>query len=416
MTTTTLRAHSTPNSDEELICAIDIGATRIRVMAGHAAGDGTLRFAGYGESAAAGLRKGAVAELDRLVAAIHSAVEQAERAANEEIESAVVAVGGAHVRGINSRGGILLGSRARDVGREDVRNAVDHARSVQLPPDRQVLHLLPKQFILDEQEGIQDPIGMTGTQLEADLHLVTSSISATQSLITAVNKAGMTVADTVFEAVAAAESLSGMTESERILGCAVVDIGAASTNVIAYNDGGVIHTASLAIGGDHFTSDIAMGLRTPLPDAERLKCIYGCAVVVRVPAENDIEVPSGNISPRIVSQRYLAEIIEPRTRELFELVRDSLRTAGVLDSLGAGVFLTGGGARLAGIEEICEQVLRCAVRIEAADPILRMPDDLVMPETTTVTGLLAYAHRTRNAKQSSERGLKAKLRQLLAGA
>jgi cell division protein FtsA len=362
------------------------------------------------------MKRGVVSELDKLSASIHAAVEAAERMCGEEIESAVVSLSGAHVRGVNSRGGIILGSRARDVEREDVRAAVDRARNVQLPPDRQVLHLLPKQFILDEQDAIQDPIGMTGTRLEVDLHLVTASASATQSVITAVNKAGIIVTDTVFEGVAAAEALSGVTESERLLGCVVIDIGAASTEIIAYHDGAVVHTASIAIGGEHFTNDAAMGLRASLADAERLKCVYGCAVVVRVPAENDIEVPSGGISPRVVSQRYLAEILEPRARELFEMVRDSLRSAGVLDSLGAGAFLTGGGARLAAVDEICEQLLRCPVRIEAAAPLTRMPAHFVTPETAAITGLLAYAHRTRKAKHSADRGMKARLRQLLAGA
>jgi cell division protein FtsA len=209
--------------------------------------------------------------------------------------------------------------------------------------------------------------------------------------------------------------LNGLTESERTLGACVVDIGAGSTEIVAYYDGAAVFTSSIGIGGEHFTNDAAIGLRCTLAEAERLKCTYGTAVVTSVPADNVIEVPAG-ASPRVVSQRYLAEILEPRARELFELLRDALRAGGVLDNLGAGVFITGGVGRLPMIHEICEQVLRCPAQVEAAVPLTRMPYELITPEMASVTGLLAYAHRTRNIKRTESQGLKDKLRQLFAGA
>lgn len=400
---------------DEILTVIDIGSVKTSVLVAEVTAEGALVFRGYGESASGGMRKGLIAELEKATKSVQRAAEQAEAMAGCNIESAVASIGGAHIKGLNSRGGILLGSKQHEISREDVRAAVERARSIQLPNDRQVLHLLPQEFIIDEQPGIQDPVGMTGMRLECNLHIVTASASAVQSVITAVNKAGIEVSDTVFDGVASAEALAGVGPSERTLGCCVIDIGAASTEMVAYYEGAIVHTAVVGIGGEHFTSDVAIGLKTPLAEAERLKCMYGCAVVVRVPTENDIEVPGIGGSIKMVSQRYLAEILESRASELFRHVRESLRGGGVLELMGAGVFLTGGGARLVGIEEICEQVLRAPVQIEAAVPALRMPAHLEVPELAGITGLLAYAHRTRNAKRAEEQGLGAKLRQIFAG-
>ncbi len=400
---------------EDILAVIDLGSSKTTVLVGESRADGALTVLGYGHAETNGVKKGLISDLKKATETIKRAVEQAEKMSGVEIASAVVSVGGAHIRGVNSRGGIVLGSRQREVEREDVRAAVDRARSVQLPADRQVLHLLPQEFIIDEQSGIQDPLGMTGSRLEVHLHLVTASASVLQSVVTAVNKAGITVEDTVFEGVACAEALNGVGESERILGTCIVDIGAGSTEIVAYFDGAVVYTASIGIGGEHFTNDTAVGLRCALADAERLKCTYGCAVVTSIPTDNVIEIPAG-ASPRVVSQRYLAEILEPRARELFELVRDSLRSGGVLDNLGAGVFLTGGVSRLSMIDEIARQILRCPVHIEAANPLPRMPHELIVPEMAASTGLLAYAHRTRNIKRAEGQGLKNKLLQLFAGA
>lgn len=401
-------------SSEDILSVIDIGSAKTTVMVGESRADGPLLFLGYGQVETKGVKKGLVADLKEATETVKRAVDQAEKMTGMEIASAVVSVGGPHIKGVNSRGGVVLGSKQREVAREDVRAAVERARSVQFPADRQVLHLLPQQFLIDDHPGIQDPLGMTGSKLEVHLHLVTASASAVQSVVTAINKAGVQVEDTVFEGIACAEMLSGLTESERTLGACLVDIGAGSTEMVAYYDGAAVFTASIAIGGEHFTNDTAVGLRCTLVEAERLKRTYGSAVVTSIPGDNVIEVPAG-ASPRVVSQRYLAEILEPRARELFEMARDALRSGGVLDNLGAGVFLTGGGARLPMIHEICEQVLRCPTQVEAATPIARMPHELITPEMAGITGLLAYAHRTRNIKRSEGQGLKDKLRQLFAG-
>lgn len=402
-------------STEETLAVIDIGSAKTTVLVGESRVDGPLLFVGYGQVETKGVKKGLVADLKEATETVKRAVDQAEKTTGVEVASAVVSIGGTHIKGVNSRGGVVLGNRQREVEREDVRAAVERARSVQFPADRQVLHLLPQQFLIDDHAGIQDPLGMTGSKLEVHLHLVTASASAVQSVVTAVNKAGIQVEDTVFEGIACAETLCGLTESARTLGACVIDIGAGSTELAAYYDGAAIFTASIGIGGEHFTNDAAVGLRCTLTEAERLKRTYGSAVVTWIPSDNVIEVPAG-ASPRVVSQRYLAEILEPRARELFALVRDALRAGGVLDNLGAGAFLTGGGSRLAMIHEVCEQVLRCPSQVEAAAPIMRMPHELIMPEMAAATGLLAYAHRTRNMKKAEGQGFKEKLLQLFAGA
>src|SRR6201985_1959673 len=335
---------------DNLITVLDAGSTKSCVLVAELQ-DGVLRYRGHGVEPSRGMRKGLIAELGPAAEVINRAALTAERVAKAGIETAVVGIGGTHGRGVNSRGGISLGSRMREITREEVRAAVDRARSVALPPDREVLHLLPQEFILDDQAGIHDPVGMVGNKLEVNLHLSTCSGSAAQSVVTCANRAGLEVVDTVFEGIAAAEAV--LSADEGGLGVCVVDIGASSTELVVFFEGSVAHTAVLPIGGDHFTNDLAVGLHVSVEEAENLKRTYGSCVVTSIPQLNEIEVggdlATGGQPARMVRQRFLAEILEPRAREMLTMLRDNLRQGGVLEAMGAGCVFTGGGANLVGL-------------------------------------------------------------------
>ena len=274
---------------ENLLTVIDVGSAKTCVIVAEV-NDYALRYRGHGISDSRGMRKGVIADLDKAVDSIKKAVEEAENMAQAPVEHAIVGVAGSHIRGVNSHGGITLGSRSREISREDVRQAVEKARSINMPEDREALHLLPQEFILDGQGGVRDPAGLMGRKLEVRVHIVTASATATQNVVTALNRAGIHVDDTVFEALACADSV--LQTDERELGVCLVDIGAGSTDLIVYYEGVVIHTGAIPIGGDHFTNDVGVGFRTPLPDAESIKKMFGCAIVTRIPEGNEIEVPS----------------------------------------------------------------------------------------------------------------------------
>jgi cell division protein FtsA len=404
---------------ENLITVLDAGSQKSCVLVAEVA-DGVLRYRGHGVEISQGMRKGLIAELGPAAEAINRAAIAAERTSKAIIETAVVGIGGMHVRGINSRGGISMGSRMREITREEIRAAVDRARSVPLPPDREVMHLLPQEFILDDQAGIHDPIGMVGNRLEVNLHLSTCSGGIAQSVITCANRAGLEVEDTVYEGIASAEAV--LSADERELGVCLADIGASTTELAVYFEGSIAHTSVLPIGGDHFTNDLAAGLHVSVEEAERLKKEYGNCVVTSVPQLAEIEVgglfrDTGGTGrpPRLVRQRFLAEILEPRARELFTMMRDNLREGGVLDALGAGCVLTGGGANLVGLLDNAESLLRVPARVGSPVPLSRMPQELVKPEYAAAIGMLLYTHRTQIRRAGEERGLKAKLRSIFAG-
>ena len=399
-------------NNENIITVVDVGSAKTCALTAEVTDSG-LRYRGHGLCESRGSRKGVIVDLEKTVVCIQKVMEQTELLAEAPLESAVVGVSGGHIRGVNSQGGISLGSRSREISREDIRLAVEKARSIPLPADRQIVHLLPQEFILDEQTGIRDPAGMMGRQLEVRVHVVTAAASATQNIVSALNRAGMHVNDTVFEALACADST--LRSDERELGICLMDIGAGSTDIIVFHEGVVAHTAVIPIGGDHFTNDVAVGLRTPLADADKIKRQFGCAVVTSIPEGNEIEVPSvGDRPSRLMQQRLLGEILEPRARELFELVRDNLRQSGVEESLGAGTVITGGGARLQGMLEVVEDVFRRPTRLASPQPISQLPAELGEPDFSTTIGLLLYAHRSRLLKGPRDPGIGGKLRSLFA--
>jgi cell division protein FtsA len=394
---------------DNLIVVLDIGSAYTRVLAGDL-NEGALRYRGHGVVESAGMRKGLISDLSPAAKAVKAANEQAERVARANIDECAVGVGGPHIRGINTNGGFELGSRMREITREDVRTAVERARAVERPPDREILHLLPRQFILDGQPGIFDPVGMVGARLEVDLHIATCSGSALQSTVTCANRAGLEVTEAVLESIASAEAT--LSADERELGVCLLDIGAHSSDLAVFFEGAVAHTASIPIGGQHFTNDLAAGLNMPVAQAEELKRQYGHAVVTSVPQLAEIEI--ANPQPQALSLRSVAEILEPRARELLYFVKESLRQGAVFEALGAGCVLTGGGAMLPGMLDVVESQLRVPARTGLPVRLSQMPGELVQPGFSTAIGMLLYAHRTRVTRAAENDTLRAKLRAIFA--
>jgi len=394
------------------ITAIDVGSSKTTVLVAELHDHG-LRYRGHGVSESRGLRKGVITELDKAVGSIQKSVEAAEDIAGIPIEHAVIGIAGAHIRGVNSHGGISFGTRAREIGREEIRLAVEKARSLPLPADREILHLLPQEFILDDQPGVQDPTGMMAARVEVRVHIVTALSGATQNLVTAVNKAGVHVDDTIFEPLACADSV--LRFDERELGVCLADLGAGSCDLIVFQQGAVAHTAVIPIGGDHFTGDLSVGMCTGLADAEMLKKTFGNAVPTLIPEGNEVEVPSvGDRPSRMLPQRQIGEILGPRARELFELMRENLRQAGVLEHCVAGFVLTGGASRLPGLLDVAESILRKAARLAWPTPMAKMPSSLAEPEFATVLGMVYYGHRARLARGLQEPGFGSRMKALFA--
>jgi cell division protein FtsA len=400
---------------ERHIVALDIGSTKTCALIGEQDDDGSLKFAAFGAAESKGWRKGQIVNLDLAVSSIRRAVEEAETITGVPVESAMIGVAGAHVRGVNSRGGMTVASRPRDVQPDDVRRAIEAARGVTLPEDREILHVLPQEFSLDAHDNIRDAIGMVGQRLEANVHIVTASGSATQNIVTAVNRAGVRVDDTVLEPLASAESC--LTQDERELGSCLLDIGGGTTELIAYTGGVVRHTAAVPVGGDHFTNDLAVGLRTPIPGAEQLKRQHACAWRELLEQDFPIEIASvGDRPPRTVFARMLSDIIEPRAQELLMLVRDELRRAGLESQIPAGIILTGGGSRLRGLSELAERIFNLPVRVASPRGLAGMSEEVSQPEYATAVGLVLYGARTRRLAGARPTGWVGKLKSMFAGA
>jgi cell division protein FtsA len=399
---------------DKYLVGLDVGSSKTCALIAEI-DEEQVKFLALGAAESKGLRKGLIVNLDSTVSSIRRAVEEAEGVAGVPVESALVGVAGAHVRGVNSRGGVTLGHRARDIERDDVRRAIDAARNITLPEDREVLHVLPHEFIVDAQVGIRDAIGMVGQRLEANVHLVTSSVAATQNLVTAANRAGILISDTVLEPLASSESC--LTQDERELGCCLLDIGGGTTEVIVYGGGVVRHTSAVPVGGDHFTNDLAVGLRTPIPEAEKIKRRYGCVSASFLQEDGAIEIASvGDRPPRTIFARMLTDIIEPRAFELLSLIRDDLQRAGLTGQIPAGLVLAGGGARLRGLDEMAEHGFHLPVRIAEPKGLADLPELVAQPEYATVVGLVMYGAKARRAAPQRAGNLVSKLKAMFAGA
>jgi len=376
------------------VVGLDIGTTKVCTLIVEPSDTGLPAVLGVGSCPSRGTRRGVVVNIEACVAAIKQAIEEAELQAGTSVERAWVGIGGPHVRGINSRGVVAIAGRDHEVGYDDVQRAKEAARAVSIPPDSEIFHVLPQQFAVDGHTGIHDPIGMTGARLETDVHIVTASVSAAQNLVNCVNRAGVEVEGMVLEQFAAADAVLAPDETE--MGVALIDVGGGTTSMVIYERGALRHIAVLPTGGEHVTNDIAVGLRTPVPEAERIKRRFGCALASLVDHEDTLEVPSvGGRKARVLSRQILCEIIQPRVEEIFSMVAEELRRSGFDRSLHAGVVLTGGGAMLEGITEIAEDALDVPVRRGSPADLAGLADSVATPQFSTAVGLAVHGARQR---------------------
>ncbi|MSO45172.1 MAG: cell division protein FtsA [Acidobacteria bacterium] len=379
---------------ERYLVGLDVGTSNVCAVVGESHDDGSVDIVGLGVAESRGIKRGVVVNLEAAVESIKKAIEEAELMAGIEVDSVHLALSGPHIKGFNSRGVIAVAGKNREITRDDVRRAIDAAKAVALPTGREILHVLPQDFVVDEQDGIDAPIGMTGARLEVNVHVVTGATSSTQNLIACVNRAGVTVIDTVIEQLAAAEAV--LMPDEKELGVAVVDIGGGTADLAIFERGSLWHTGVVAVGGDHFTNDIAVGLRTPVPDGEKVKRKSGCALSSMVDEDDTIEVASvGGRKPRLMPRRILSEILQPRAEEVFHLVWDEIRRAGYEKSLNSGIVLTGGGSILEGMPEIAEQIFDLPIRRGCPVGVGGLADHVNSPTFATPVGLVLYAHRNR---------------------
>ncbi len=384
---------------ERYLVGLDIGTSKVCAVVGDALDDDSLDIVGIGMAESRGIKRGVVVNLEAAVESIKKAIEEAELMAGIEIDSVHLALSNQYIKGFNSRGVVAVAGRNREISREDVKRAIETAGQVTLPGGRETLHVLPQDFVVDEQDGIGAPVGMTGTRLEVNVHVVTGAISTQQNIIACVNKAGVNVAGMVIEQLAASESV--LTQDEKDLGVALVDIGGGTADIAIFERGSLWHTGVVPVGGDHFTSDIAVGLRTPMPDAERLKRKHGCALSSMVDEEETIEVASvGGRRPRLMARRILSEILQPRAEEMFHLVWDEISKAGYEKSLNSGIVLTGGGAILEGMPEIAEQIFDLPIRRGIPSGVGGLSDHVATPTYATAVGAVLYAHRNRPAEHT----------------
>jgi len=347
---------------------------------------------GVGTAPSKGLRRGVVVNIDFTVEAIKQAVSEAEQMAGVEVAGVYAGVAGGHVRGLNSRGVVAVSGRDKEVSEADVDRVVEAARAINLPQDREIIHVLPQTFVVDDQDGVREPIGMSGVRLEVECHIVTGAITSVQNVVRSVNRAGLTVHDIVLEPLASAEAVLSADEKE--LGVLLVEIGGGTTNVALFREGSIWHTAILPLGGDHITNDIAVGLRTPAAEAEELKKRYGCALTARVPAQETIDVPSvGGRKPRELSRQVLSEIVQPRVEEIFRLVARDLNKAGFEDAATAGIVVTGGTSILDGIPEVAEMVFSLPVRRGMPGDVGGLSETVCTPIHSTAVGLALYGWR-----------------------
>jgi len=374
---------------DHIVVGLDIGTTKICAIVAEVTEEGTVNVVGVGSSPSRGLRKGVVVNIESTVESIKKAVEEAELMAAVQINSVYTGIAGSHISGENSRGVVAL--KKQEVTRLDVQRAVDTARSVAvLPSDRRILHVLPREFMVDDQDGIREPLGMSGSRLEVDVHIITGAVTSAQNIIKSVNRAGLDVVDMVLQPLASSEAV--LTPEERELGVAMVDLGGGTTDLAIFAEGSIRHTAVLPIGGQHLTTDLAIGLRTPQGEAERLKIRKGVALAELAKDDEMVEVPGvGDRPARTLSRKLVAEIIEPRVEEVFDLVRREIIRTGYEGILAAGVVITGGTSMLEGMLEAAERVLDLPVRRGVPNGVGGLRDIVSNPMYATGVGLILLA-------------------------
>ena len=375
-------------TDRQLIVGLDIGTSKVLALVGEVAADNSVEVIGFGSQPSRGLKKGVVVNIESTVQSIQRAIEEAELMAGCEIHSVFAGIAGSHVRSLNSHGVVAI--RDKEVGETDVQHVIDAAKAVAIPADQKILHVLPQEYIIDGQEGIRDPVGMSGVRLEAKVHIVTGADSAAQNIEKCIQRCGLTVDDVVLEQLAS--SYSVLTDDEKELGVCIVDIGGGTTDIAVFSHGAIRHTAVIPIAGDQVTNDIAVSMRTPTQYAEDIKIRYACALSQLANPDESIEVPSvGDRPARRLARQTLAEIVEPRYEELFGLIREELRRSGFEEVIAAGIVLTGGSAKMEGAIELAEEIFHVPVRLGMPTGVKGLSDVITNPIYSTGVGLLLYA-------------------------
>jgi len=376
--------------EKKLIVGLDIGTSKVVAIVGEIGPEGTTDIIGIGSHPSNGLKKGVVVNIESTVQSIQRAVEEAELMAGCQIHSVFAGIAGSHIRSLNSHG--IVAIRDNEVNAADVERVIDAAKAVAIPADQRILHILPQEFIIDYQEGIREPIGMSGVRLEAKVHMVTGAVSAAQNIVKCIRRCGLEVDDIILEQLAS--SYSVLTEDEKELGVCIVDIGGGTTDIAIFTEGAIRHTAVIPIAGDQVTNDIAVALRTPTQHAEDIKIKYACALRQLTSLEDTIEVPGvGDREPKTMSRQTLAEVVEPRYEELFTLIQAELRRSGFEEVIPAGIVLTGGSSKMEGLIELAEEVFHMPVRLGLPQGICGLVDVVRNPIHATGVGLLLYGQQ-----------------------
>lgn len=379
--------------EKNLIVGLDIGTSKIVAIVGEINDENGIEIIGIGSHPSRGLKKGVVVNIESTVQSIQRAVEEAELMAGCQIHSVYTGIAGSHISSLNSHG--IVAIRDKEVSPGDVDRVIDAARAVAIPADQRVLHVLPQEFIIDNQEGIKEPVGMSGVRLEAKVHLISGAMSAAQNILKCVRRCGLEVDDIILEQLASSHSV--LTEDEKELGVCLVDIGGGTTDIAVFTDGAIRHTAVIPIAGDQVTNDIAVALRTPTQYAEEIKVKYACALTQLAGAEETIEVPSvGDRPPRRLTRQTLAEVVEPRYEELITLIQAELRRSGFEDIIAAGIVMTGGSSKMEGVIELAEEIFHMPVRLGVPHSVSGLVDVVRNPIHATGVGLLLFGHQQRN--------------------
>ncbi len=394
-------------ADKNLIVGLDIGTSKVSAIVGEVSAENGIEIIGIGFHPSRGLKKGVVVNIESTVQSIQRAVEEAELMAGCQIHSVFTGIAGNHIRSLNSHG--IVAIRDKEVTSSDVERVIDAARAVAIPADQKILHILPQEFIIDNQEGIREPIGMSGVRLEARVHMVTGAVSAAQNIVKCVRRCGLEVDDIILEQLASSESV--LIDDEKELGVCLVDIGGGTTDIAVFTEGAIRHTSVIPIAGNQVTNDIAVALRTPTQNAEEIKIKYACALAQLATADETIEVPSvGDRPPRRLARQTLAEVVEPRYEELLTLVQAELRRSGFEDLIAAGVVLTGGSSKMEGLIDLAEEILHMPVRLGVPQTVSGLVDVVRNPIYSTGVGLLMFGHRNgvdRRSETLSGTGFKA---------
>ena len=371
-----------------MIVGLDIGTSKVVAIVGEVDPSGQIEIVGIGSHPSKGMKKGVVVNIESTVQSIQRAVEEAELMAGCQIHSVYVGIAGSHVRSLNSHG--IVAIREQEVAPADVEQVLDAAKAVAIPADQKVLHILPQEYVIDNQEGIREPLGMSGVRLEAKVHLVTCAVNAAQNIEKCIRRCGLEVEEVILEQLASSHAV--LTDDERELGVCIVDIGGGTSDIAVFTEGAIRHTGVIPIAGDQVTNDIAMALRTPSQYAEEIKIKYACALTQLAGADQTIKVPSvGDRPPRDLSRQSLAEVVEPRYDELFTLVQGELRRSGYEDMVPAGIVLTGGTSKMEGVVELAEEIFHMPVRVGYPQAVQGMADIVRNPVYATACGLLQYA-------------------------